>query len=230
MNMERNMRTIFSDKSTIILRAMLSEPQKKWVARDFEQKFNIGKSRAASVLSILRKKGLAGGVASGRSAYNTLLDPPELLEEWTKFYSFDLNRAYLCYSSSGNILSRLKAYFLAAGLSEDYALTLHSGANLITNYVNVASTYLYLGPENFEKKLFDMRQALDLKELKRGGNIYVVRPYYKKSVFLNKRKIRGFNVVSDLQLYLDLFNFPQRGRDHAQYLMKVLKEKGESFV
>ncbi len=76
----------------------------------------------------------------------------------------------------------------------------------------------------------DLRQTLDLKELKRGGNFYLIRPYYKNSVFFNNQKVKGYNVVSDLQLYLDLYNFPQRGRDHAQYLLKTLKEEGKRFA
>ena len=70
------------------------------------------------------------------------------------------------------------------------------------------------------------RHAVVLKELKNGGNVCFIKPYYKNSVFLHKQDIKGFSVVSDLQLYLDLYHFPQRGREHADYLLKVLKEKG----
>ena len=67
---------------------------------------------------------------------------------------------------------------------------------------------------------------MNLKELKAGGNVYLIKPYYKKSIFLYKQKIKGYPVVSNLQLYLDLYHFPQRGREHADYLLKVIKEKG----
>lgn len=224
------MRAIFSDKSSIILRAMLSQPQRKWVARDFEKEFNIGKSRAASVLSILRKKGFVGGKSAGRTAHNILLNPGELLDEWVKFYNFDMNKVYLYYSPTRNLLPKLKSYFSAKGLTKNYSLTLHTGANLITNYVNTDNIYFYLNCSKFDEVLLNIRQSLDFKELRRGGNVFIAKPYYKESIFVNKQQIKGFNVVSNLQLYLDLFSFAQRGKEHAQYLLKVLKEKGVSFV
>lgn len=223
-------RAIFSDKSSIILRVMLSQPQRKWVARDFEKEFRVGKSRAASVLSILRKNGFVGGKASGRTAHNILLNPKELLDEWTKFYSFDSNKTYLYYSSIKNVLPKLKTYFHNNSLADNYALTLHTGANLLTRYVNTDNTYCYLNCAKFDEVLLDLRQSLNFKELKKGGNVFIVKPHYKESIFVNKQQIKGFNVVSNLQLYLDLFSFPQRGREHAQYLLNVLEEKGVNFA
>jgi len=51
------MQNIFSDKATIVMRAMLAEPDKKWVVRDYEKDFGVGRARAAAVLAELRKKG-----------------------------------------------------------------------------------------------------------------------------------------------------------------------------
>lgn len=224
------MKTIFSDKATIVIRAMLSQPEKKWVSRDFEKDSGVGRARAAAVLSILRKKGFVGGIRSGRLAHSILLNKKALLDEWLKFYSFEFNKIHLYYSPYEDVLPRLKDYFEAKNLPSGYALTLHTGANLLTNYVNTPAVYCYLRSENFNEISLDLRQALDLKELKKGGNFYLIRPYYKNGVFYKNQTIKGCKVVSDLQLYLDLYNFPQRGRDHAQYLLKTLKEEGKSFV
>lgn len=224
------MRTVFSDKATIIIRAMLSQPKKKWVVRDFEKEFGVGRARAAVVLSMLRKKGFVGGIRSGRLAHSVLLNKKALLDEWLKFYNFELNKIHLYYASSEDVLSRLKDYFDVKNLTNEYALTLHTGANLITNYVNTQAVYCYLGSKKFSEVSLDLRQALDLKELKKGGNFYLIQPYYKNSAFFNTQKIKGYNVVSGLQLYLDLYNFPQRGREHAQYLLKMLKEEGKNFA
>ncbi len=127
------MKTIFSDKATIVIRAMLSHPKRKRVARDFEKELNVGHSRAAAVLSILRKKGFVGGIRSGRLAHSVLLDKKSLLDEWLKFYSFELNKAHLYYASTKNVLPRLKDYFERKGLVNGYALALHTGANFITH-------------------------------------------------------------------------------------------------
>lgn len=224
------MTNIFSDKATIVIRAMLSQPDKKWVARDYKSEFGVGRARAAAVLSSLRKKGFIGGIRSGRLAYNVMQNSKTLLDEWLKFYSFEMNKIYLYYSSPQDVLPRLKKYFDANKNPYGYALTAHTGANFITNYVNTQTVYCYLKGDTFDDVSLDLRQTLDLKELKKGGNFCLIKPYYKNGVFLDNQTIKGYNVVSNLQLYLDLYHFPQRGRDHAQYLLKTLKEEGKSFV
>lgn len=219
------MKSIFSDKATVIIRAILAQPERKWTVRDFEREFSVGRSRAAQVLAELRKKGFVGGVAAGRYAYSRLTDRDGLIKEWLRVYRFELNESFLYYSE-GDILSAMKTFFKNKKWEERYALTLHTGANLISNYVNTPVTYLYLDNEHFAEMSLEIRQALDLKELKQGGNVCFIKPYYKNSVFLHKQNIKGFSVVSGLQLYLDLYHFPQRGREHADYLLKLYKEKG----
>ena len=139
-------------------------------------------------------------------------------------------KVYLYYSPERNLLPKLKSYLNNNGLTGKYALTLHTGANLITNYVNIDTMYFYLKCTQFDEVLLALRQSFDFKELRRGGNIFIVKPYYKESIFVNTQHVKGFTVVSNLQLYLDLFNFDQRGKAHAQYLLKVLQEKGVNFV
>lgn len=224
------MKILLSDKASILIRAMLSQPDRKWVARDFEKEFGVGRARAATVLSKLRAKGFVGGIRSGRLASSLLQNKEELLEEWLNVYKFELNETYLYYSTHEDVLSRLKEYFAAKNEPKKYALALHTGANLITHYVNIPTIYCYLPNDNFSDISLDLRQALELKELKKGGNFYLIKPYYKNAVFLNSQTIKGYNVVSDLQLYLDLYNFPQRGREHAAYLLKTLKEEGKNLV
>lgn len=224
------MNVLLSDKATMIIRAMLSQPDRKWVARDFEKEFDVGRARAAMVLSELRAKGFVSGIRSGRLAHSVLQNKEELIEEWLKLYKFERNESYLYYSASEDVLVRLKNYFASKKQEQPYALTLHTGANFITHYVNTPTMYCYLPAKNFKNASLDLSQALDLKELKRGGNFCLIKPYYKTAVFFNTRKIKGNNVVSDLQLYLDLYHFPQRGRDHAEYLLKTLKDQGKNIV
>ncbi|MBU4304811.1 MAG: hypothetical protein KJ893_04195 [Candidatus Omnitrophica bacterium] len=224
------MKILLSDKAAIIIRAMLSQPARKWVARDFEKEFGVGRARAAAVLSELRAKGFVGGIRSGRLAHSVLQNKEELIEEWLKLYKFERNETYLYYSAREDVLRSLKNYFASKKQEQAYALTLHTGANFITHYVNTPTMYCYLPAENFKNASLDLRQALDLKELKRGGNFCLIKPYYKTAVFFNTQTIKGYNVVSYLQLYLDLYHFPQRGRDHAEYLLKTLKEEGKNIV
>ena len=108
-------------------------------------------------------------------------------------------------------------------------MTLHTGANLITSFVRTEEVFIYLNLQDWKKDILDIRQKLDLKELVRGGNIHLIHPFYKNSVFFNTQKIKGYTVVSNLQLYLDLYHFQPRGREQAEYLNNLLEEKGEKL-
>jgi hypothetical protein len=52
---------------------------------------------------------------------------------------------------------------------------------------------------------------MKLRRVEHGANLIFLLPYYKHSVFYGKQRIRRVWVVSDLQLYLDLHNYPIRG-------------------
>ena len=119
-------------------------------------------------------------------------------------------------------MKKIKEYFK----DSRYALTLHTAANLITTFVRTDEIFFYLKTPDWDKELLNLRQKLGLKELVRGGNIHIVKPFYKTGVFFNTQNIKGFSVVSNLQLYLDLYHFQPRGREHAEYFEKLLEEKG----
>jgi len=48
--------------------------------------------------------------------------------------------------------------------------------------------------------------------------VILLYPYYKYSAFYGKLKIQGLWVVSDIQLYLDLYKYPLRGVEQAEDL------------
>ena len=225
MNVHPNGTNIFADKATFIVRKMLSNPEKKWVTRDFTGDNGVSLGMAQGALETMAKKGYIERVKRGPGSYALLTNKDELISDWVAEYRFDLNEVDTYYSPDKNILSKLKDYLT----NKSYALTLHSGANLITSFVVTDQVYLYFKPDNWEKEILDLRQQLDLKELVRGGNIHIIRPLYKSSVFYGLRTIKGYKVVSNLQLYLDMFNFKPRGREHAEYLQKYLEEKGKSL-
>lgn len=224
------MKAVFSDKASLILREMLRYPNREWVVRDFEKELGVGRGWAAKVLALLREKGYLKGEARGRAAFAVLRNREELIQEWVRDYDFTLNKAHVYYTSDLNLLPKIKRFFTSQAKEKTYAFTLHTGANLITNFVRTPNVYLYLAPADFKKTSLELRQALDLKELKKGGNVYLIELYYKKSAFSGLQKIKGYHAVSNLQLYLDLYHFSERGREHAEYLERILKDKGNQLA
>jgi hypothetical protein len=52
-----------------------------------------------------------------------------------------------------------------------------------------------------------------------AGRLVLLRPYYRESVWFGLRRIESLPVVSDLQLILDLWHYPVRGREQAEVLL-----------
>ena len=200
----------------------MGEPGRKWVLRDFVGLNGLSLGMAQGVLAAMQDLGCLERVKKGPFSYARLADSKLLLAEWVNAYKFSMNRVYAYYTPHGDILKRLKAVVPA----QKYALTLHTGANLKTSFVNTTDVHFYLSLDNWAEELPILLEKLELKKLARGGNVHLVRPFYRNTVFQSCRKLGGHNVVSDLQLFLDLYNYQPRGREHAEYLKETLRRTG----
>ena len=222
MRKNYRMKNIFADKASLVLRKMLQNPERRWVVRDFTGPEGISLGMSQEVLKTMEKKGYTERVKKGPDSYTILTNKDQLISDWLKEYHFNLNTIDTYYSSDIKILKKFKKVLKG----EQYALTLHTGANLITSFVRTEEIFIYINLKNWKTDILDIRQKLDLKELVRGGNIHLIHPFYKNSLFFNTQKIKDYNVVSNLQLYLDLYNFQPRGREQAEQLKNILEEKG----
>ncbi len=60
-------------------------------------------------------------------------------------------------------------------------------------------------------------KRLGVQPTELGGNVYLIQPY-DEGVFYATQKAQGIHVVSNVQLYVDLYNYPARGREAAEHL------------
>lgn len=225
MNIRRRLKNIFADKATLILRAMIRQVDRKWVVRDFVNELSISIGMASEVVTALEKLGYVERQKKGALSCTILINKDKLIQDWANYYDFGLNTIELFYHP-GLKLNRVKDFFKQRDMENNYAFTLHTGANFETSYVQTENIYVYIDNDVFDKILLDFKQQLGLKQLVQGGNVYLIRPYYKNSVFFGKQKRHGANIVSNLQLYLDLYNFKPRGAEHAEFLKRQLEQKG----
>lgn len=216
-------RNIFADKASLVLRRMLREPGRRWVVRDFVGTDGVSLGLAQAVLETVETMGYGERTRRGTASHTLLTNPDDLIADWLKAYSFSRNTVRTFYLPGLDIVKRIKPAL--AGLP--YAFTLHTGANFLTSWVKTEHIHLYLDDAAEPDLLLNVRQKLGLKELVSGGNVHIIRPYYAHSVFFNGQRIRACPIVSKLQLYLDLFNYQPRGREHAERLKEIITERGE---
>ena len=60
--------------------------------------------------------------------------------------------------------------------------------------------------------------------MEKGGNVSMVLPY-DEGVFCGVTQVGGVNVVSKVQLYIDLFNYPAQGEEAAEIVLRALEKE-----
>lgn len=215
--------SLFADKTTRILRALLASPQFKWHTRSLAAASHTSLGLVSRTIGTLDQLGLVESGGLGRGGYMILKDADALLNLWTDHYDFIQNKVSSFYIADPKDVQK---FFQALNHhSIRYALTLHSGANLLTHYFATDQHHLYIDIANIEKLVIQLSSSISIQRLAKGGNLHLITPYYKNSIFDRMHHIQKKPVVSNLQLYLDLFHFFPRGHDHAVQLRNILGDK-----
>ena len=229
MEKRRRVKNIFSDRSSLVLRALLREPDKKWTLLNLAKE-GVSLGLASDVLSKAEAQGYVERVFKGPESYSRLIRKDDLLKDWLNTYSFERNDQTYYLSTDKNFLKNCARYLSQA--KKAFALTLYSASRLLSPYVKDDRHFIYLdlGREEFPAFLKQIETQLNLYQLVQGGNVCFVLPFYRSSAFKESKEIKGYPIVSPLQLYLDLMTFPPTGSEEAQHLISNFKKKGHSFV
>jgi hypothetical protein len=213
---KRDLRSLYSPKSSRVVRVILANPGKVWKVQELARESKVSLGLASNVKKLLEDREWArkteGGVA--------IREPEKLLAEWAENYSFRKNRVRDCYSLE-------PIADLEAGLSEAcrdrkmrYALTGFSAAARLAPMVRSPRAMAYV-----EKPSDEMIASLGLKEVTSGANVTLLEPY-DEGIFYGAKEVDGIRVASPVQVYLDLKGFRGRGEEAAEKLLdEVIRPK-----
>jgi len=193
---------LFSTKSAWVVRSLLTAPGKGWTMKELANASKVSLAQAFKVTESLQEEGFLNK-ARGNIR---LIDASGLLDAWASAYRYEGNDFVGFYSP---FKDRSEMFEGLRNCSEcRYALTMGSGASLVAPAVRSTDAYMYT------LDIDRIKEILGLVPMEFGGNVYVSVPK-DGSVLRGTRTIDGLRVVSDLQLYLDLFKYPQRGREQS---------------
>lgn len=206
---KRGLRTLFSVKAERVLRVLLNNPYKKWKMQEIasEAATSIGEVYNVKKALLDREWIVYDDAGFELKKWETLLT------EWAANYSYRRGelKEYYSLKSIPDIESELAA--TCERLLVSYALTSFSGAARIVPMVKYSKATAFIGslPDN-------IASAMNLKEVPTGSNITLCLPV-DNAVFYNSRLIDGTNIVSPIQLYLDLKGNRGRGEEAAEMLL-----------
>jgi hypothetical protein len=202
----------FSDKASLILRKLISEKDKIWGIRELAGAIDLDPGFVSRMAKELVKRNYAVRVNSKIK----IRSEKAILDDWVHDYNYKKNKAIKSFSLAGNsweIIEQLGQLKIPDNIN--YALSLHAGASLISRHAVFESIHIYV--QNQQVADYFIKQ-LKLKLVDQGENVVFLFPYYKHSAFYDKQKLKGLWLASDIQLYLDLYNYPIRGLEQAQHL------------
>jgi len=216
----RKGRNPFSDKACLIIRAMMRE-KKSWGVRELAKKICLDPGYVSRMFRELEKHNYLARINAKAKLKNKI----EVLEDWINNYDYKKNMEfkYFCLAKgSEDILAKLKKFNIPDKIK--YALGFHAGAYLISPHAVFNEVHIYVSDR--ESMDFFVNK-LNLKPVGQGANLILLFPYYKHSVFYDEQKIKNLWVVSDIQLYLDLYKYPLRGIEQAEHLYE---KRLKSFI
>jgi hypothetical protein len=206
----RGAKQLFAPKATRVVRDLLvnwGEPSR---ITDLAERCGMSPGGVYWVVSLLEDRGYAERDERKRVV---LTQPGELLDAWAEGWSMDRNRRrpFFSLERTPDLIMRSLAE-AARGTGTRYAFTLLAGASMVAPYVRFEDVWVYVAEEEA-----GWGRGLDLQPVDGGGNLVLLDPY-DTGVLSHLQEVNGKNVVSNVQLYVDLYNHPGRGREQAEFL------------
>jgi hypothetical protein len=206
-------KNIFAPKSSRVLRVLLTNYGRDWDERQLAHEASVSNGLAHYACKNLIELGSAARNEQNRIL---LIDPLKLLRRWASYHQYDRVNKFLDYFTFEKEVDQF--VHKVVDLDLKYALSGLAAAWLVAPYVRPVDVHLYVQSENIA---LEIAKRLEVNPIPRGGNVKFVLPY-DEGVFYGMREIRGAKVVSNVQLYVDLFNFPARGEEAASQLLEVM--------
>ena len=212
----RKLHSLYRGSAAQVLHALLVEPSRLWHVNELAVRAEVSLSRAHEVLSELEQHLWVEKRGRGPAAVRALTDPGALLDSWADAHSLK-EYTFHAYHGWGQSPNSLRSAVVAAlGLRQiPYALTLTSGAERIAPFV-IGNDRLTLLVQD-HPALNQVTDFAGLSPVDDGENVALLVTR-QRAPLLFRQTSGSLQVASTVQIYLDLWASPQRGKEQARHL------------
>jgi len=202
---QKTLRSLFADKSSRILRVLLTNPARSWTVQDLSAEAGV----SIGLTSRVKQKLIDFELMPETKSAIKLTNPGELLDQWRNAYSYEKNEITKYYSSSTPSEIEKRIANFAGSRGTPYQLTMFSGATRVAAFVRYNFAAFY-----FSGSILEVEQELGISPTSSGANVWVFRPF-DEGVYYGMQNREGMSIASNVQLYLDLFKYKGRGEEQA---------------
>lgn len=212
---------IYADKSALVLAWLLrvgikrTEFSLREVVKECE--VSIGLVQRVFVLLVMNGFLETKGVRTAKTF--SFKKSKSLLESWLNNYSFNKKCKIRNYNSAFQDRNALLKALLKSKMNNNVVLALHSAAE-VHGYknTNLNTLELYMLDPSDRSKL---EEVLQLTPQERGYEVLLIEPYYKSWLNRSEESTKtGIKNSPILLTFLDLYHFPVRGQEQAEFIME----------
>lgn len=199
----------------MLLRVALSNPAKPWGVRELSRMAGTSPALTVMALRRLERMGLA---SRENSAEARILDPVQVLRDWAAWYAVRPIRSHR-FSIPGHTEPNAVLNLLAKvqpRLPGQWALTSMAGASEVAPHATFGEIHIHATRADELRRSWQKILRLEPDKL---GRIHIIQPYYARSGLFEAQTGHKLPVVSNIQLYLDCYCYPVRGREQAEHLL-----------
>lgn len=223
----RPLRRAFSDRASLISRVLVSEPKKMWHLRGLAAAASVSTMTASHVVRQLEAIGAIRSEVSGRSKRIQLASLEKLILHWAAEYEWTVNSRLPVFAPIGDP-TRFLDQLPSAIDGRKWALTLHAGASLVAPMASWDKIHVYVDVRKGEI-LHDIAATAGYATGDQG-RLVLMQPWYRQSVWYDLQRVRDMPIVSTVQLVLDLWHYPVRGREQAEHLLRTVLQQRSNNV
>ena len=215
---------IYADKSSIILDWLLriGIDRKKFSLREVAKEGNVSVGLVQRVFRMLVLNGLLQTEGIRTAKHFFLTKPHLLLKSWIDHYSVLKKCKMWTYQSGLGEKTQIMKILKASALRNGVTLALHSAAEAYgCKNTNLTTLELYMVDSAIRTEL---ERTLELERQERGYEVLIIEPYYKTLLSHQRETREGISIAPSILTYLDLYHFPLRGQEQAEFMAERLPE------
>ena len=215
---------IYADKSALILDWLLQKgvERKEISIREVTKEVGVSIGLVQRVFSLLVLKGFLQTEGVRTAKKFLFRKPGRLLKNWLEHYSITKKCTMRTYRSSFSGKTELLEVLKKSKLNQKVALALHSAAEAYgLKNSNLNTLELYMLDPSIRSELEDV---LQLEPQERGYEVLLIEPYYLAFLNCGIKLDKNIKICPILLTFLDLYHFPLRGQEQAEFMAERIPE------